>query len=253
MIATLFNELLYRPFLNLLIFLYQTVAFNDLGVAIVLLTIIVRFLLFPLFYKSLKNQTLLMKIQPHVKKIQEDHKNNREHQAKALMDLYKTHKVNPFTGIFLMLVQLPILIGLYQVFLHGFSDAGLLADVYPFITAPEHFNTFSFGLIDLQKRHILVTLLAAFAQYLQIRLAQSRKVVGDQGKNPMASANKVMVFVGPLITIWILSFLPSAIGVYWLTTTVFSGVQQLLVNKRIETDHGDMDTGKPKELRKGTS
>lgn len=252
MIGTLFHAILYRPFFNALIFLYQTIAFHDLGIAIVFLTVIIRFVLFPLFYKGLKNQTLLMKIQPHIQEIQKNHKKDKAKQAQALMDLYKAHNVNPFSGIFITLIQLPILIAVYAVFRSGLATLSP-ADIYPFIAAPAAFNAVSLGLLDLTKTNILVALLAAVVQGAQAILAQSRKVIGAQGKNPMASTGKFMIVVGPLMTVWILSYVPSAIGVYWLTTSIFSAVQQYYVNKVILKQHGTVDTGKPEKLRERAS
>ena len=110
---TLYTTYLYQPILAVLVFIYNSVGFSDLGLSIIILTILVRIILFPIFYKSAKDQTLLQRLQPHIKKIQLDHKDNREVQAKALLSLYKEHKVNPFTGFALLLVQLPIFIVLF--------------------------------------------------------------------------------------------------------------------------------------------
>src|SRR5882672_9120926 len=135
----LFNLILYRPLFNALVFLYEHVTFSDLGLAIVLLTLIIRGILYPLFYKSLKHQSVLQRIQPHIKKIQDDHNGDKEKQAAALLALYKEHKVNPFSGFFLILIQLPILIALYRVFLNGFSPNAFDA-LYSFIAQPATWN-----------------------------------------------------------------------------------------------------------------
>src|SRR3989344_8721224 len=127
-----FNIILYQPLFNALVSLYNTVAFQDLGVAIILLTFVVRVILYPLFYHSFKNQTLMQKIHPEIQKIQHNHKGNREKQAQALMELYKQHKVNPFSGFFLILVQLPVLIVLYQLFLKGLNPE-TFTNLYSFI------------------------------------------------------------------------------------------------------------------------
>src|SRR3989338_7917009 len=117
----IFNELLHRPLVNLLAFLYEHPAFRDFGVAIIMLTVIIRLVLFPLFHKTAQHQRINQKLQPHIKKIQETHKDNREAQTKAMMALYSEHNINPLTPILLLIVQLPILIALYQVFRDGFS------------------------------------------------------------------------------------------------------------------------------------
>lgn len=261
MIGTLFHEVLYRPLFNGLVFLYDTIAFQDLGLAIICLTIAVRILLFPLFYKGLKSQAMLLKIQPHIQKIQKDHKENKERQAQALIALYKEHKVNPFTGIGIMLLQLPILIALYRVFLNGFADSAL-ESTYSFISAPTHLNPIAFGLIDLQKRDIIILLFAAAAQFLQGYLAHPKKAKGaPKDDNLMANMGQMMIFIGPIITVWILSFMPSAVGIYWATTALFSSAQQLIINKRIYGINGrdthtttkSMDARESQNLHKGTA
>src|SRR3989344_449385 len=119
-VANMFQTIFFNPLFNSLIFLYNTAAFNDLGLAIIFLTIGIRIIFLPLFYKSSKNQILLQRLQPEINKIQHDHKDNKEKQAQAMMDLYKKHNINPLSGFLMLLIQLPVLIAIYQVFLHGF-------------------------------------------------------------------------------------------------------------------------------------
>lgn len=207
--GSLFQKTLVEPLTSALIFLYQTVALQDLGLAIIFLTIIIRLILAPLFYKSLKSQAVMQKLQPDIVRIQKDHKEDKEKQARALMDLYKRNKINPLSGFLLILIQLPILIALYQVFLNP----------------PPELNGLSLNLINLKETSIIVVALAALFQYFQGRLSLPRN-----GGNEMA---KNIVLLGPVITIAVLAYLPSAVGVYWLATTLFSIGQQLYVNKKI--------------------
>lgn len=224
--SSLFHTFLYQPLFNGLIVLYNTVAFSDLGVAIVVLTVIIRVILYPLFYKSFKNQAVMQKIQPELQKIQHEHKANKEKQAQAMMDLYRRHNVNPFSSFLLLFAQLPILIALYQVFLKGFADEALV-DLYTFVTNPGHINTMSLGLIDLGERSIVIVALAAIVQYYQGVLSVPKQE--GQGQN----IARKMVFVGPVLTVIVLAAMPAAVGVYWFTASAFSIVQQLLINKKI--------------------
>lgn len=233
----MFNTLLTQPLFNALVFLYQNVTFQDLGLAIVLLTIIIRIILFPLFYKSFRNQTLLQKLQPLIQKIQHDHKDNREEQAKAMLGLYRLHKVNPFSGFLLILVQLPILIALYWVFLAGLTPE-TFQNLYSFIPAPETLNNLSIGLIDLSKRSILIVGLAALFQYLHGRMTLLRTKPGEEVPQAAKMA-KQMVYIGPVLTVVILYTMPAAVGLYWLTTSVFSLIQQIYINKNIYGDDED--------------
>ena len=235
----LFNEFLYRPLLNALVFLYNTAAFHDLGIAIVLLTILVRAVLFPLFYKSFKNQALLQRLQPEVKRIQHDHKHNREKQAKALLELYQTHKVNPFSSFLLLFVQLPVLIALYQVFSKGIAAVNG-ADLYPFLTAPEVFQPTLLGLINLTKRSILIVGFAAAVQYAQGKISLPKRTTGE-GKAERMS--RQMVVMGPAFTLLFLSPLPAAIGLYWLVTSLFSLVQQVYINRSLTASRNPENNG----------
>lgn len=230
-----FNIILYQPMFNALVFLYKYVAFEDLGVAIVLLTILIRGILYPLFYHSFKNQTLMQKIQPEIQKIQHDHKNDREKQAQALLALYKQNKVNPFSGFFLILIQLPILIVLYQLFLKGLSPEAF-TNLYSFVSAPTEIHNISLGLLDLQSRSILIVVFAAILQYFQGKLSLPKKSGNDD--SPMARMSRNMIFIGPVLSIVILSSLPSAIGLYWLTSSAFSIMQQLIINKTLRKNDG---------------
>ncbi len=233
-----FNTILYQPLFNGLVVLYKHVAFEDLGLAIVLLTVVIRVILYPLFYHSFKNQTIMQKIQPLIQKIQHDHKDNREKQAQALMQLYKEHQVNPFGGLLLILVQLPVLIVLYQLFLKGLTTEAF-SNLYTFITPPVNLNHTFLGLIDLSAKSILIVVLAALLQYFQGRLSLPKTTSND----PSARVGRTMVYVGPIMTVLILTSLPSAIGLYWLTSSAFSIIQQLLINKKLNNERSIQGAG----------
>ncbi len=237
--GTFFNTILGQPLFNTLVFLYKTVAFQDLGLAIILLTLIIRFILYPLFYHSFKNQTVMQRLQPEIQKIQHTHKENKERQAQAMMELYKQHKVNPFSGFLLILVQLPILIVLYQVFLKGITPEAF-SNLYSFISPPSQINHSFLGLIDLGARSILIVVLAAILQYFQGRLSLPKQ----SPDSPAARMGKSMVFIGPIMTILILSNLPSAIGLYWLTTSAFSIIQQIAINRKLDHERSIQGTSK---------
>ena len=229
MFSAAYHTFLYNPLLNALLALYNTVAFHDLGIAIILLTIIVRTILFPVFQKSVRYQAAMQAIQPKITKLKEVHKNNLEEQSRAMMALYKEHNVNPFSGIFFLFIQLPILIALYQIFFQSLTP-GHLTGIYSFIHIPQEINTTLFHLINLKNSSMVIVVIAAVAQYLQGRMGLSKT---QQGQAPLQSERmaRQMVFIGPLITILILWRMPAAVGLYWLTTSLFSLFQQYLVNK----------------------
>src|SRR5580692_3079748 len=154
MFTYIYHLIFKYPILNLLIYFYQTIAFRDLGLSIIFVTIFIRLILYPFFHTGAKQQMLMQRIQPHVKKIQEEHKDNREKQAQALMALYKEHGVNPFSSIFLLIIQLPILITLYRIILYELAGTAALTGLYSFVHAPASINSMFLGLFNLQAKNI---------------------------------------------------------------------------------------------------
>lgn len=220
--ATLFNNYIYQPILWLLIFIYQNLSFHDLGLAIVVLTVFVRLALLPIFYKGAKDQTVIQKIQPHVKKIQLDHKDDKERQAKELMALYKEHRVNPFSSILFLILQLPIFIALFRIFT---KEIG--ASV---------FQTHSFlGLVNLDEKSLTLALVAALLQYFQAKMmiTPKRSNGEEKGKDLGMANQKMMMYMGPILTLVVLWNLPAAIGLYWTVSNIFSIGQQFYINKKI--------------------
>jgi len=216
----LFHTYIYEPILSVLAFLYQHLSFNDLGISIIELTILVRLILLPVFYKSTKDQTILQRLQPHIKKIQLDHKDDKERQARELMALYQQHRVNPFTGFFLLLIQLPVFVALFQIFTKGIGGELFQG------------NRWFLGILDLGEKSWLLVIVAAALQFLQSKMMLLKKTANT---TTATSTQNLMLFVGPLLTIVILGNLPAAIGLYWLVSNVFSLVQQIYINKKVES------------------
>lgn len=233
----LYHLIFKYPILNLLVFFYQTIAFHDLGLAIIFVTLLIRLILYPFFHKGAKQQMLMQRIQPKVKKIQELHKNDREKQAQALMELYKEHGVNPFSSILLLVIQLPILLTLYRIFLSGLGPAQF-AGLYSFIIPPETVNATFLGIINLTTPSVILVVFAGIAQYFQARLAIYRN---PNDTTPPSSAEKIarqMAFIGPVITIVIFYQLPAAVGLYWFVSSLFSVFQQYFVNQHLRQKYG---------------
>ena len=234
----LYNTFLYQPIFNLLVWLYNIIPGNNIGIAIILLTIIVRLIFFPLSKKSIISQKSLQDLQPKIEKIKEKYKDNKEEMAKATMQLYKDHKINPASSCLPMLIQLPFLIALYQVFR---SLSHINFDLlYPFISNPGTINTISFG-IDLSQTQWVLAVLAAVAQFWQAKMLQTKKptVKSDGAKDEaMASImSKQMMYIMPLFTLYIGMKFPGGLTLYWFVTTLLTALQQLVVFKyHINTD-----------------
>jgi YidC/Oxa1 family membrane protein insertase len=239
--AAFFNTILHQPLFNALIFLQQTISFGDLGVAIILLTLIVRLILYPLSYKGFKSQMIMQRIQPEIKSIQEKHKDNKEKQAELLMEVWKKNKVNPFSGFVLLIIQLPILLALYRIFLSDFSTESLKT-LYAFVPHPEIISKTFLGLIDLSEKSIVIVGIAAVLQYIHGKLSLARPQGSQKGQ--MNKMTRNMVFLGPIITIVFLTNLPSAVGIYWATTSAFSIFQQIIIGKSLHSSNDGTDQPK---------
>ena len=234
MIGSIFNTLLYKPLLNLLILLYENVAFHDLGIAIILITIVVRVILLPLFEKQTRYQLVMQKIQPKIKEAEKKHKGDREKQTAAMMEIYKEHKTNPFSGFLLLFIQIPILIALYKI-ISAVLGSGFGTDLYSFIPHPETINIMFLGLINLGKANILIVVLAAVAQFFQAKTTMFKKKPGEE-ETPQEKAGRTMVYVTPLLTIFLFYNFPAAISLYWLVASVFSVIQQIIIKRKIGND-----------------
>jgi YidC/Oxa1 family membrane protein insertase len=221
----IFNLLIYNPLLNILIFFYQTIAFKDLGLAIIFLTILIRIILYPLSNQMFKTQTLMQKIQPEIKLIQQKHKKNPQKQLQETIALYKKYNINIFSMYFFIIIQLPILIALYKIFSQNFQIIDL-TNLYFFISEPKTINLTFLNLINLTKPSIIIAALAAVFQYLQIWL--SFKVLKHK-----QNINKITLYLWPITTFLFLFYFSSVIGLYLLITNIISLINQYFINKKI--------------------
>lgn len=233
LLVNIFDIFLYKPLFNSLVWLYNYMPGHDFGIAIIILTLIIRFLLYPLSIKAINSQKALQKLQPKVQEIQKKYKDNKEKQAKEMLELYKTEKINPFSGLFLAIVQLPILIALYRVFWLGLNPSEL-SNLYQFIFNPGQINAFFLGVIDLSKPNLIFAVLAGASQYFQTKMLMPPKNLSSDKKAADFSQimQTQMTYFFPILTIIILFNLPSALGLYWTASGVFSIIQQYLILKK---------------------
>ncbi len=225
----LYNDIIYRPLLNLLVFAYNVIPGHDIGITIIVLTIIIRIVLAPAMHRSLKSQKAMNDLQPKLNELRERYKDDKEGQAKAMMELYKEHKINPLSSCLPLLVQFPILIALYQVFakaLHG----GNLEGLYHFIAHPAHIDPRFLHLIDLSKPNIIFAVLAGVFQFIQTKMLP----VAAGGQDATAKAMMVQTtYVLPVISVVIALRLPAGLPLYWMVTTLFAiGQQYYIMRKR---------------------
>jgi YidC/Oxa1 family membrane protein insertase len=233
-----FSTVFYQPLYNALIFLISVVPGFNVGAAIILLTIMVRTALLPLSHKSVVSQAKMRAIAPHVEKVKEKYKDNKQEQAKQIMGLYKEHGVNPFSGCLLLIIQLPIIFALYFVFFKGLPN--LDADIlYSFVTHPDTINMLFLGIL-LSKKSILLAGIAAVTQYYQIKLSIPAMATPEAGAKPSfkddfaRSFNLQMRYVLPIIVFGVSYTISAAIALYWATSNLFSIAHELYVKSKAE-------------------
>ena len=233
-IGLLFQEVFYRPFLNLLIWLYNVLPGGDFGVAIVVLTLLIKLVFYPLNAKSIKAQKILQELAPQIKEIQEKHKKDKQRQAQETMAFYKQNKISPFAGMLPLLIQLPILFALFKIITNVFND-GALAMLYPFVGAPSVINHVSLGIINLTAtNNIVLGVIAGVLTFWQIKMIQPPKGVPQktQGKPDFQSVmQKQMLFMMPLMTAFFSTKFAAGLALYWIFTTAGMIVQQYIVYK----------------------
>ena len=159
MISGLFNAILYKPLYNAFIGFIGAFPWIDAGIVVILFTLLVKLVLFPLSQKSVRSQIEIKKIQPEIDALKIKYKDNKQEQAVKTMELYKEKKINPFSGVLLALIQLPILIALYLVFRSGGLDTIHTDILYSFVHPPLEINKMFLGLIDISQKSLLLAIL----------------------------------------------------------------------------------------------
>lgn len=234
----LYHTIFFDPLYNALILLFNILPWADAGVIIIILTSLVRLILFPLSRKAVLTQIRMNEIAPELEKIKTEYKDKPEAQARETMALYKAKKVNPFSGILVILIQIPLIFALYRIFLH-FSEMNTEV-LYSFVHMPAHFNTLFLGLLDLSGHSIVMALLAALSTFFQLRLsaqhqqpaAKSKDSKGSFGENLTRNMQTQMKYFFPLMVFFISYKISAVIALYWLTTNLFSIAQEAYIRRK---------------------
>ncbi|OGN16278.1 MAG: hypothetical protein A3C88_00630 [Candidatus Yanofskybacteria bacterium RIFCSPHIGHO2_02_FULL_50_12] len=224
------KQIFYIPLFNLLILLFDVIPGHDLGVAIIVLTILIRLVFFPLSIKAQRSQRAINLLAPKIKEIKEKFQKDQAAQGAAIMALYKEHGVNPVAGCLPLLIQLPILIALYQVFIAGLNVESLSL-LYPFIPNPGTINPFFLGVIGITNPNRWIAVLAAAMQFVQSRQSLAYMNAAGSPDPRAAMLNKQMMYLLPAFIIVIGWNLPAGLLLYWVTTTAASLVEQWYLKK----------------------
>ena len=236
MLSNLWNFLLYKPLLNALAFLVSIVPGGDVGIAVIILTIIVKIILFPLSQKSIESQAAMNVLAPELNKIKSSGV-SKEEQARRTFELYKQHKTNPFSGCLLVLIQIPIIFALYYVFLKGIDFQGGL--LYSFVHVPEKINMLFLGVLDISQKSFVLAILAGVSQYLQAHFMPkppspppTTSSTPSFGESFSKSMNMQMKYIFPFFFFFISYTISGAIALYWITNNIFTVGQQIYVSRK---------------------
>lgn len=233
-----FATIFYIPLYNALIFLVSVMPGKSAGLAVVALTILIRIVLYPLSKKSIRTQLQMKRIEPDVQRIKEKVSDKQE-QARQMMDLYKKNGINPFAGFLLLLIQLPILIALYQVFQSGLPSVN--ADLlYGFVRMPESVSMSFLG-IDLLRKSIPLAILAVVTQFIQINISLPKSVKKKDNASFQSdlahSMNVQMRYIFPLV-LFPIAYVSSVLAIYLTTSNVLMTLQELFVRRRMIKQYG---------------
>lgn len=239
-------------FASIIVFFYGFT--HNYGIAIILMTILIRVGLYPLMQKQMVSMREMQKIQPSMKAVQEKYKNDKERLNKELMALYKEHKVNPMSGCLPLIIQMPILILLFQVlrefkyhipnteiinggFLWIANQVEILKDGLPVIVgglaAPEQLIGLGDGIFGIEYIGILPFLVGG-SMYVQQKMTSTGSTTGKDGGSAQQT-QKMMTIMMPLMIGFMSFSLPSGLTLYWFTSTLLGIGQQYLTNKKMPT------------------
>ncbi len=206
-----------------------SIGLPNYGLAIILLTIVIKILLFPLTQKQMKSMRGMQEIQPKLKYIQEKYKDDPQTMQSKIMEMYKKHGVNPFGGCLPLLIQMPIFIAFYQS-LFGFDFK--VAEHAAFFGIANIGQSVSYYVSQGNFIPVYLPILAAVTTFLQ------QKISMVDTKDP---TQKTMLYVMPLFMAWIAATMPAGLPLYWVMFNILGILQQMYVNfgrKKVNADTG---------------
>ncbi len=240
---SIWYTLIYEPIYNALIFIVELLPGHSVGVAIIILTLLVKILLYPLTTRSIKAQRAMKELEPELKVIKEKYSDDREKLARNTMELYKKRGVSPFSGCLPLLIQIPVIIGLYLVFFSGLKEIDTTI-LYSFVVAPALLDM-KFLMFDLSAKSIILALLAGVTQYYQTSLSLGKpKKEEVSAKKPGESSFQEdftrsmqiqMRYVLPVMVGFIAYTTAAAVALYWATSNILGIVQEYLVKREKPT------------------
>jgi YidC/Oxa1 family membrane protein insertase len=228
---------------NALVYILSVIPSGNIAVAVIILTVIVKIILLPLSKKMFLSQVAQKRIQPQLRKIQEEYKDNKQVLGLKMMELYKQNNLNPFSSILLLFIQIPIVFALYFVFSRGGLPVINGADLYGFVSHTPIVNQYLFG-VDFIKASVVIGFFAGLFQYIQIRLSllhmNEVKNVPGQSLKPEEMIQKQMSFMMKWfipVLIFIASLqVAASVALYWIVSSLFMISQELYFRRKYKAE-----------------
>ncbi len=241
MFSFIWHSFFFDPIYNTLVFFLDVFPHGDVGLAIIATVIGVKVLLFPLSIKMVKTQKAMREIEPKLKEIKLSHKDNREAQAKAMMELYKEAGVSPFASILVLFIQLPVIIALGIVAMYG-SGGIKLPNInpeilYSFVPMPDEISMLFLGHFNIAEASLALALLAGITQFASTSLSLPTLPPKKSGETAdfkddfMRNMQLQMKYVMPIFTTFISYTFSAAIALYFIVSNLTMVVQELIVRK----------------------
>jgi YidC/Oxa1 family membrane protein insertase len=268
----MFTTIIVQPIFNLLVLIYAILPGHNFGLAIIIFTIIVRLLLWPLVKKQLHQAKAMRKLQPELKRLKKEAKGDKQKESAMLMELYKERGINPFGSIGVLIIQLPILIGLYSGLRRVVDDPhALVTFAYPGL---QHlpwmkelagnihlFDRTLFGVVDLTRSALgpkglywpamIIVIASATIQFYQSKQLMPndkdgrklRDILKSAGSGKQADQSEVNAAVGrstryfiPAMIFLFTVNIASALSLYWFVGGLVAFIQQSIVLRDDETE-----------------
>lgn len=241
MFSFIWHTFFFDPIYNSLVLFIDLIKNGDVGIAIILTVILVKIVLLPISLKAIRTQQIMQRMEPRMNEIKEKYKDNREEQARQTLALFQEHKVNPFSSILLLFIQIPIIIALYFAVYRG-GGVPLpeinVALLYSFIPVPETVSMLFLGAMDITQKSLVLALLAAGTQYVHTQLSLPKLAPRDPSKEPSfkddfnRSLQLQMRYMMPIIIFIAAYTISAAIALYFTVSNVMSILQEYLVRHK---------------------
>ncbi len=235
----MFKATFYTPLYNALVYITDLIPGHHLVLAIVVLTLIVKIVLFPISKKAVITQMKVKLLEPELKEINEKYKGDRQVLAQKTLEIYRKNQLNPFSTLLLVIIQLPIFISLAIMFSKNALATVDMTLLYSFVQAPDFINQ-AFFIFNTSERSIVLGAIAGILQFIQIRISLPAMKKREPGAKPnfkddlARSMNTQMRFVMPVIVFIASLGFTAALSVYWIVSTAFTIAQELHFKKTIK-------------------